>query len=148
MPAREVKTSPGWDNENLVPDELIARLYGKGEEAIVDAIAAFSPPQRANLAAFCYRKAHLHSTGLAIAATCDEQTLIQAHGTALGSILFAQSRDRSAEKVRVPHSHRPKVTLAQRPPQLIVASFDLDDEIDSPASSAEVPEAAPAVVAV
>lgn len=124
MPARPA--SPGWDNENLVPEELISRLYRKGDDAIVEAIAAFSPPQRAHLAAFCYRKAHLHAIGLAIAATCEEVTLIQAHGTALGSILFAQSRCRSAEKVRAPH--RPKVTLAQRAPAAVMAPFDFDDE--------------------
>ena len=75
MPARPA--SPGWDNEDLVPEELISRLYRKGDDAIVEAIAAFSPPQRAHLAAFCYRKAHLHATGLAIAATCEEVTLAQ-----------------------------------------------------------------------
>jgi hypothetical protein len=48
--------------------------------AVFSLLDQFSPVERANLAVFCYRKAHLNRVGLAIAATCDRDTLIAAWG--------------------------------------------------------------------
>jgi hypothetical protein len=44
------------------------------------------------LALFCYRRGHLETAGLAIAATCEEPDLLLAGG-ALGAALFARSRN-------------------------------------------------------
>jgi len=105
-------TAPQLDDDQVVPEELVGRLYRLGESAVLDLLAGLSPTERANLAMFCYRKAHLHRTGLAIAATCDRDTLIQAWGTALGQALFAQSRERTAAPHRVAVTRRSKITLA------------------------------------
>jgi len=43
----------------------------------------FPPRTRAMLAVYCYRRAHLASIGLAIAASCDEDDLAE-HGGNLG----------------------------------------------------------------
>jgi hypothetical protein len=76
----------------------------------------FSPVERANLAVFCYRKAHLNRVGLAIAATCDRDTLISAWGVALGGTLYAQSREAPVAPRSVGGPQRVKVTLARRLP--------------------------------
>jgi hypothetical protein len=106
-------TAPQVDDDQLVPEELVGRLYHGGENAVLDLLGGLSAAERANLAMFCYRKAHLHRTGLAIAATCDLHTLIQTWGTALGQAVFAQSRSRPAELDRAPVGRRSKITLAQ-----------------------------------
>jgi hypothetical protein len=62
---------------------------------------------------YCYRKSHLRRTGLAIAATCDRTTLIQAWGTAIGHAIFAQSRESGADADQASPSRRPKITLAR-----------------------------------
>jgi len=110
--ARPPSAANTWTNEQAVPEELVGRLYRATENAIFELIDTFSPQQRANLAAFCYQKSHMHKIGLAIAATCDQETLTQALGTALGQTLFTQSRERQVEPTRGGPS-RSKVTLAK-----------------------------------
>jgi hypothetical protein len=120
--------TPQLDEDTFVPEELIARLHRATENTILDLADRFSPQERANLAMFCYRKAHLRRTGLAIAATCDLPALVQQWGTVLGQAIFTQSRDGGTpdpDPVRA--SNRPKITLARtaggaRPPLV-----DIDD---------------------
>jgi hypothetical protein len=127
-------TAPQLDDDQLVPDELVGRLYRAGENAVADLLSGLSLGDRANLAMYCYRKSHLRRTGLAIAATCDRTTLIQAWGTALGQAIFAQSRECSmVDADRGPLSRRAKVTLAQSAgfaPSF--AALDLDEADDLP----------------
>jgi len=122
-------TVAAWSDDHVVPDELIGRLYRAGENAVLELTATFSPRQRADLAAFCYRKAHLHGIGLAIAATCDVELLTQVLGTALGTVLWAQSRQRP-EPVRAVGSQRAKITL----PKLTSLAPRVDNEIDDDAA--------------
>jgi hypothetical protein len=123
--------APQVDDDQLVPEELVGRLYRLGESAVADLLNGLSPTERANLAMFCYRKAHLHRTGLAIAATCDLDTLVQGWGTALGQAVFAQSRARTAEPERMPVGRRAKITLARRPEFVPTAPGIVpDDEMD------------------
>jgi hypothetical protein len=99
------------DDDQVVPEELVGRLYRANDQAVTDLLNGLSAQARANLAMFCYRKSHLHRTGLAIAATCDLGTLVQAWGTALGQAIFAQSRERS-DQVPPPSGVRSRITLA------------------------------------
>jgi short-subunit dehydrogenase involved in D-alanine esterification of teichoic acids len=98
------------DDDGFISDELLARLFDASESAVDAITATLSIRQRANLAVYCYRKSHLHSIGLAIAATCDQAILAQMLGTTIGGTLFAQSRARPILAER--KSYRPKVTLA------------------------------------
>jgi hypothetical protein len=102
-----------WNDEFVASDVLISRLYRANEQTVLDLIARLTSHERAGLAAFCYRRSHLHSVGLTIAATCEQLTLIQVLGTAVGTVLFGQSRARRAPVDRSPGSHRPKITLAR-----------------------------------
>jgi len=94
-----------------VPDELIGRLYRSSQHDINDIVSGLSTSRRGSLAAFCYGRAHLRDIGLAIAATCDLETLVVAGGRAR-NFLFEQSRELpNADKARSGSKHA-RVSLA------------------------------------
>ena len=105
--------APQIDDDQTVPEDLIGRLYRATESSVFEMLPELSVQDRAYLAMFCYRKSHLHRIGLAIAATCDENVLVQTWGTALGQTLYAQSREAPPAPARAPGQHRSKITLAQ-----------------------------------
>jgi hypothetical protein len=114
-----MKTLPAYspaaqlNDDQVVSDALVGRLYGAGADTVADVMAGFSLEQRANLAMFFYRKSHLHQIGLAIAATCDRDSLVQAWGRAIGQTLFEQSRDAGARPHHPTIQRRSKITLAR-----------------------------------
>lgn len=121
-------TAPQLNDDTVVPEELIGILLRATETTILALTEKFTAEQRANLAVYCYHKAHLRRTGLAIAATCDLASLVRQWGTVLGGAIFAQSRERhEPSPVRTPS--RLRVTLARsaggRPP-----AFD-QEELDA-----------------
>jgi hypothetical protein len=132
MPLAYVRTTPHMDDDQVVPEELVGRLYGATQGAIMDMLDQFSPSDRANLAMYCYRKSHLHEIGLQIAATCDQATLEKTWGTALGKVLYLQSRERPVGPPKVT-SARSKITLARSAGVDFVAADLSDDEIDDEA---------------
>jgi len=99
------------DDDPIVPEDLVGRLYGATESTVAELMGDYSPGQRASLAMFFYRKAHLRPIGLAIAATCDFPTLVQAWGLERGQALFDQSR--TTAPVSAPR--RSRITLAKLP---------------------------------
>ena len=70
-----------------VQDELLGEMYRASAHGLDELIATVSPAARALLAVYCYRRAHLASIGLAIAATCDKDDLSLYGGNA-GAVLF------------------------------------------------------------
>jgi hypothetical protein len=114
------------DNDQPVPAELVERLYRAGESRAGDLVADFSATQRANLAVYCYHKAHLQRVGLAIAATCDRSVLELTWGRALGKALFEQSRELALTPAPITNPYRPAVTLAT----LRAMQADPDDSQD------------------
>jgi hypothetical protein len=95
-----------------ISEELIGRLQRATEDSVLELVANFQANQRASLAVHCYRKSHLHQTGLTIASTCDLSSLVGECGPILGAAIFAQSRKRSEEPKRLWERVRPTVTLA------------------------------------
>jgi hypothetical protein len=80
------------------------------------------------LALFCYRRSHLHSLALAIAASCSERELIQLGGR-VGSTLYALSREpttRSAPSSS--YGNRKPITLSTKPLSTFAPMEDIDDE--------------------
>src|ERR1039457_2472207 len=61
--------------------------YRASAHGLNELIATVSPTARVLLAVYCYRRAHLASIGLAIAATCDKDDLADWGGNA-GAVLF------------------------------------------------------------
>jgi hypothetical protein len=117
---------PQFDNDQPVPAELAERLYRAGEGQAAALVSGFSVAQRANLAMYCYHKAHLHRIGLAIAATCERSALELTWGRALGTALFEQSRDLDSAPIHNSNPYRPAVTLAT----LEAIQADRDDSQD------------------
>jgi hypothetical protein len=125
------------DDDQVVPADLIGRLYRASESTVFDLLPELSLQDRAYLAMFCYRKSHLHRIGLAIAATCDENVLVQTWGTALGQTLYAQSREAPPAPPRQPGQHRSKITLATLTGAPPAVSDDEDqDQADDMADTA------------
>ena len=98
-----------------VSDELLGSLYRANAQGLDELIASVPPKTRALLAIYCYRRAHLASVGLAIAATCERDDLMSFGGNA-GEALY----DRSREAPQSPSTNdqangRRKITLAAAP---------------------------------
>ena len=84
--------NPLLDDGTCISDQLIGRLHNATEDSVLDLVAAFTANERASLAMFCYHKSHLRRIGLAIATTCDLNSLVHEW---VGRAIFAQSRGRA-----------------------------------------------------
>ena len=115
---------PQFDNDQPVPAEFAERLYRAGESQAAALVSGFSAAQRANLAVYCYHKAHLHRIGLAIAATCERSALELTWGRTLGKVLYDQSRELAPTPITNPY--RAAVTLAT----LSAMPAEMDDDED------------------
>jgi hypothetical protein len=93
-----------------ISEELIGRLHRATEDSVLELVANLQANQRASLAMHCYRKSHLHQTGLTIASTCDLSSLVEEYGPIIGKAIFAQSRKCSEESKRLWARPRPTVT--------------------------------------
>ena len=63
-----------YDNDFCpVRDELLGEMYRASESGLAKLVDSVSSDVRAMLALFCYRRSHLHSLALAIAASCSER---------------------------------------------------------------------------
>jgi hypothetical protein len=119
-------------------EDVIGQLHrhrGHGVDAIV---SNFPAQQRARLALFCFGRAHMREIGVAIAATCEEDVLVEI-GAAAGAALFAISRERPVLDKGPSHA-RPKISLAQAKP--VAAPFedaDPDEDGESCELEAEMP---------
>jgi hypothetical protein len=78
-----------------IPLDRLGMLMRSTDTGDLAAIAALTPDQRAELAFFCYRRAHLRALGLKIAALCELSVLQRFAGEA-GSALYRASRDTGA----------------------------------------------------
>jgi hypothetical protein len=98
-----------------VPDEILGEMYRASAHGLDQLIATVSPTARALLALYCYRRAHLASIGLTIAATCDKDDLSSFGGNA-GAVLFERSREAPQSSSPDTHSsRRRRITLAEGP---------------------------------
>jgi hypothetical protein len=115
-----------------VREDLLGQMYRANDNGLAQLVETVSGDVRAMLALFCYRRAHLQSLGLAVAASCEERELVRAGGRA-GSVLYALAREQRPARVGSP-SQRKSITLSTAP----LSSFapldqepDLDDEPDA-----------------
>ena len=99
--------------DDLCPirDELFGELCRANDLYVPDFVHSLAPDVQASLALFCYRRSHLHSIGLAIAASCDKDSLVWAGGS-VGAFVFACSREASPREVQSARANRRKITLA------------------------------------
>ncbi len=97
-----------------ISDELLGHIYRAGPDGAEAAVSNLSQTVRAQLAAFCYTRAHLHEIGLVIAATCDQRALTEAAGRA-GEALHARSRKRASSTTTAATNKR-AISLAKLAP--------------------------------
>ena len=110
-----------------VREELLGEMYrasANGLPALVDSV---SSDVRAMLALFCYRRSHLHSLAVAIAASCSERELIQLGGR-VGTTLYTLSREPAAHAApSLSYGNRKPITLSTKP----LSTFaPIEDELD------------------
>ncbi|NVN87733.1 MAG: hypothetical protein HXX15_16770 [Rhodopseudomonas sp.] len=115
-----------------VREDLLGEMYRANENGLPQLVESVSSEVRAMLALFCYRRSHLHSLALTIAASCDERELIQLGGR-VGSTLYAQSRETATARPAQSSSYgnRKPITLSTTPLSSVAPlENDLDDDND------------------
>jgi len=111
-----------------VQEDLLGAMYRASENGLPQLVESVSSDVRAMLALFCYRRSHLHSLAIAIAASCDERELIQLGGR-VGSTLYALSHETSVARPAPSSSYgnRKAITLSTKP----LSTFTpIDDDLD------------------
>jgi hypothetical protein len=115
------------DERCPVADQMLGEMYRASPHGLNQLISTVSPTARALLALFCYRRAHLASIGLAIAATCEKDELTGFGGNA-GAALFERSREASKSPL-IDFRGRRKISLPTAPTrQLSPTDGDEDSE--------------------
>ncbi|MBR0825486.1 hypothetical protein JQ596_08050 [Bradyrhizobium manausense] len=113
-----------------VRDELLGEMYRASEGGLPRLVESVSPDARARLALFCYRRSHLHSLAVAIAASCSERDLVDIGGR-VGSTLYALSRERTTKATPSLSGGRKPITLSTKPLSVLAPlEDDLDDALD------------------
>src|SRR3979490_547211 len=112
-----------------VRDELLGEMYRANENGLPQLVESVSSDVRAMLALFCYRRSHLHSLALSIAASCSERELIQLGGR-VGSTLYALSREPAVRSTpSSSYGPRKPITLSTKPLSTFAPiEDDIDDE--------------------
>ncbi len=121
-------------NSCPVREELLGEMYRASESGLATLVESVSSDVRAMLALFCYRRSHLHSLALTIAATCAERELIQLGGR-VGSTLYALSREPAARAApSSSYGNRKPITLSTKPLSTFAPVADeIEDEFPEPA---------------
>jgi hypothetical protein len=115
-----------------VRDELLGEMYRANANGLTQLVESVSSEVRAMLALFCYRRSHLHSLAVSIAASCSERELIQLGGR-VGSALYVLSREPAARAApSSSYGHRKPITLSTKPLSTFSPIEDeLDDELEA-----------------
>jgi hypothetical protein len=110
-----------------VRDELLGEMYRAGANRLPQLVESVSSDVRAMLALFCYRRSHLFSLALSIAASCSQHELIQ-FGGRVGSTLYALSRESATRSApSSSYGNRKPITLSTKP----LSTFPpIEDELD------------------
>ena len=118
-----------YDNDFCpVRDELLGEMYRANESGLATLVESVSSDVRAMLALFCYRRSHLHSLALAIAASCSQRDLIQIGGR-VGSTLYGLAHAAPAARMVASFGGRKPITLSTKPlSKLSPLDEELDDE--------------------
>ena len=110
-----------------ITDQMLGEMYRVSAHGLNELIATVSPTARVLLAVYCYRRAHLASIGLAIAATCEKDELTSLGGNA-GAVLFERSREAPKSlSIDAYTNGRRKITLATEPFRQLRAIEDDED---------------------
>lgn len=104
-----------------VTDQILGGLYSSDPHGVPTLVETIAPKARAMLALYCYRRAHLSSIGLAIAACCERHDLEDVAGPA-GAALFHEARKERI--VAVMRTNRRGISLSTGPLRHVVSDED------------------------
>ena len=122
-----------------VRDELLGEMYRASPHGLQSLVGSVSSDVRAMLALFCYRRSHLHSLAVAIAASCSERDLID-NGGRVGSTLYALSRESTVKSSPSLSGGRKPITLSTKPLSVLAPLEDgFDDEVSEAVPAVAVP---------
>jgi hypothetical protein len=123
-----------YENDRCpVRDDLLGEMYRASANGLPRLVESVASDVRARLALFCYRKSHLHSLALAVAASCSERELIE-FGGRVGAALYSLSRQApAAREAPSGYGARKPITLSTKPLSVIAP---LDDELDEDVAEA------------
>jgi hypothetical protein len=93
-----------------VSENMLGQLYRASPQGLEALIVTGPSPLRAAVAHYCYRRAHLASLGLAIAASCERDDLMAAGIN--GDALYRRSRLPDEPVALTRYEQRRTVTLA------------------------------------
>jgi len=121
---------PALDEEPCpISTDTLGAMYRSSPEGLTELISSIPPAVRGMLAVYCYRRSHLASIGLAVAATCTEDDLTRTGGNA-GAMLYQASR--ATARAAGPALSRRKITLATGMLRTMTPlDEDFDDEIEA-----------------
>src|SRR5215472_2895533 len=74
-----------------ISEQLLFSLYDAAKRGLPVPVGEVPPERRSSVALFCSRRSHLEKAALAVAATCNEEDLVDIGGP-LGRTLFLRSR--------------------------------------------------------
>jgi hypothetical protein len=107
-----------------VPEHLIGQLYRAKAHGLDELVASVPARTRAMLAIYCYRRAHLQSIGLAVAASCEVNDLEECGGHA-GRVLFEKARQAPEMARHSYYAERRNVSLSNGAIMRVVIDQDL-----------------------
>jgi hypothetical protein len=112
----ELATMINPDEQCPIAEDMLGEMYRASPHGLSELIAIVSPDVRALLAMYCFRRAHLASIGLVIAATCEKDDLTALAGNA-GAALFERSRECAPRSslAEVTANARRRISLATGP---------------------------------
>src|SRR5882757_3146819 len=111
-----------------VRDDLLGKMYRANANGLPVLVESVSSEVRAMLALFCYRRSHLYSLALSIAASCSERELVHLGGR-VGSTLYTLSREPVARSApSSSYGNRKPITLSTKPLSTFAPIEDIDDE--------------------
>ncbi len=96
-----------------VPDSVLRRLLGNTLSVAAELGAELPETQRAALAVFCYRRAHMRPLGLVLAKKCDRRALVREAGLP-GELIHVQAlsiRDTDAADIPLARNAKRPVSL-------------------------------------
>jgi hypothetical protein len=99
------------DHQRHISEDVVGRLHRSNGRDVDQILADFPEEQRARLALFCYGRVHMREIGLAVAATCELGSLVDAGGHA-GRTLYMMARERPVSATK-PLAGRYQITLAK-----------------------------------
>jgi hypothetical protein len=120
-------TSIPQEEQCPVSEEVLGHLYQASKHGLEELVTTVPATTRAMLALYCYRRAHLQSIGLVVAASCTVDDLETFGGNA-GKALFEKARNLDNRSPRSQYLARRKISLSTGMLRRVIQDEDSSEE--------------------